>query len=484
MAGIGFELKKLFSEKSLFYRGRAYAASTIVIAGPLLLCVLIITASQLFLRYIEAPFTERELFLGAVQYSFIFSQLAAGGFVLLLARYLSDRIYSREENSILSSLYGVMITVLIAGGMTGMIFYSFSPLPLLFKFFAYMLFMQLMIIWIQTIYISALKEYRKIVYGFLTGVIVSILAIFTGYQLFDMTSAVDLLVTLNAGFFTILFLFFIEIKKRFPVNNGKYFEFLSYAARYPVLILIGFLYTLGLFGHNFIVWMSSAGITVAGTYRMAPLYDVPVFYAYLTILPAMIVFVVSLETAFYPHYQRFYKVVLGSSTLKEIRHAQDRMFGILSREITFVMEFQLFFTISALVFGGKILPITRSQVDIFNIVTVGGYFFITMFILMLVLLYFDDRKGAAAAMGSYTAGLLIITPFTVAFDNFGLSCFIAGVIGLAVALLRLQHISKTFGYYTFCSQPVMMKKHKEKVEGIVSRLNSLNGAGSDYETKK
>ncbi|TFE01719.1 exopolysaccharide Pel transporter PelG [Jeotgalibacillus salarius] len=484
MAGIGFELKRLFSEKSLFYRGRAYATSTIVIAGPLLLCILIITASQLFLRYIEAPFGQRELFLGAVQYSFIFSQLAAGGFVLLLSRYLSDQLYNKDENNILSSLYGVMITAIVLGGTVGMVFYLFSPLSLVFKVAAYLLFMQLMMIWIQTIYITALKEYRKLVYGFLTGVAASILAIWIGYQFFGMDSASGLLIALNAGFFIILSLFFIEIKKRFPVNNGKYFEYITYVARYPVLVIIGVLYTLGLFGHNFIVWMSSAGVTVGGTYRMAPFYDVPVFYAYLTILPAMIIFVVSLETAFYPHYQRFYKVVLSSSTLKEIKHAQDRMFGILSREITFVMEFQLFFTICALVFGGKILPITRSQVDIFNIVTVGGYFFITMFVLMLVLLYFDDRKGAAAAMGSYTVGLLVITPLTVSYDNFGLSCFIAGIIGLVVALLRLQHISKSFGYYTFCSQPLMMKKQKEKVESTVRRLNSLNGVGRDYETKK
>ncbi len=46
MAGIGFELKKLFKERSLFYDIKAYFISSLVSIGPVFLCILLITVMQ------------------------------------------------------------------------------------------------------------------------------------------------------------------------------------------------------------------------------------------------------------------------------------------------------------------------------------------------------------------------------------------------------------------------------------------------------
>ena len=44
MAGIGFELKKLFKDSGFFSNLRAYAYSALVSLGPFILCTIVIVA--------------------------------------------------------------------------------------------------------------------------------------------------------------------------------------------------------------------------------------------------------------------------------------------------------------------------------------------------------------------------------------------------------------------------------------------------------
>lgn len=483
MAGIGFQLKNLFKGNSFFWRMKAFAYSSVVIAGPMILCILLITLAQFSLGKLETPFSERELFLGGTLYSFVFSQLLTGGFTMVFSRYLADQIYLEKKENVLSSLYGVLALNLLIGGFTGLIFYLFSPLALPFKIVTYLFFMELVMVWLLSIYISALKKYMQLISGFAIGVLTSGVLILTGYLLFGLNKATIVFAWMDTGFFVIILFFFRSIKQHFPKNNQRYFDFLIYLQKYPSLFLIGFLYTLGLYGHSFIVWFSPLKVVAGHTFAMAPLYDVPVFYAYLTILPSMVMFVVSVETSFYEQYQKFYGLVLGSATLREIKEGQDKMFHVLSREFAFMMEFQLFFTICAISLGTQLLPLSTEQIDIFNIIAVGNFFFIMMFILVQILLYFDDRQGALMVIGCYCTGMLLFTAITIWFGNYGLSCFIAGVIGLGVALARIYHFSRNFGYYTFCFQPLIIKEEKRYTERIAAKLNSLNGMGGNYETK-
>ncbi|MED1568639.1 exopolysaccharide Pel transporter PelG [Bacillus paramycoides] len=484
MAGIGFQLKNLFKNNSFFWRIKAFAFSSIVIAGPMVLCIVLITLAQYFLTFMRTPFFEKELFQAAVLYSFIFSQLVTGGFTILFSRYLADQFYTGTEENILSSLYGILALSLFLGGTAGIIFYSFSPLDLPFKIVSYFFFIELIMIWVLTIYISALKKYMQVVKGFLTGVIVSAALIWLSYKFLALNNATGIFACLDAGFLVIIILFFRSIQAQFSENNQRYFDFLTYLEKYPSLFLIGLFYTLGIYGHSFIIWGSSIRVLVSGTFVISPIYDTPVFYAYLTIVPAMVMFVVSVETSFYEQYKNFYSMILGSATFNEIKEGQARMFKVLSREFLFMMEFQLFFTICSIALGTRLLPLTHEQVDIYNIVTVGNYFFIMMFILVQILLYFDDRKGALTVLSSYFLSIFLITPFTAGFESYGLSCFLAGFISLGFALKRISHYSKNFGYYTFCSQPIVLKEEKLFMKNVAEKLHSLNGLGGKYETKK
>jgi len=461
MAGIGFQLKKMFNGRGLLTNIRAYGYSTIVTVGPLALCILLMTGAQQLLLSVDTPHSERELFLASTEYALIFSQIITGGFNLIVSRYVADQIFMNQYKNILASMYGVMSICISIGGIIAFVFFSFSPLNLTFKFVSYIFFMELIIIWIQCMYVSALKDYMKIVKSFFIGVFISGLAIVVCIAFFKLKSATAMVICLDMGFFFMIVKFTQYIREFFKVNNYKYFGFIPYLKKYPLLFFCGFLYTLGLYGHNLVVWQSDLKYTVADTFVIAPYYDVPVFFAYLSVLPAMVLFVVSVETNFYSAYKTYYNRILNSFPLKDILLAKKDMFKILSLELTFIAEIQLLVAIISIAIGLKFLPLlgfTFDQIQIYIILVLGYLFFIIMYTIVLLLLYYDDQKGANWTTVIYTIGSMLLSVLFLHGGNFGFPVFISAFFSLLFGLWKLTHYLNNIDYYTFCSQPLIPKE--------------------------
>nr|WP_257989792.1 exopolysaccharide Pel transporter PelG [Bacillus infantis] len=478
MAGIGFQLKKLANNGKRYGGLRAFAYSSVIISGPMILCIVQLLIAQKLLAVSGAGFSERGLLLSGTMYSFVFSQIITGGFIMVVTRYVSDQIYLEKEDNILSSLYGVIAVILAAGGLISIVFYSFSPLAIPFKVVAYFFFIELLVINILAIYISAVKKYMQIVKAYIFGAIIAVMSMWLCMQVWDNLKAEHVLASMAAGFFVAIILLINSIKKRFPTANQHYFDFLPYMQKYPSLFFIGLFYVIGLFGPIFIVWGSEIQLKVSDTFVMAPFYDVPVFYAYLSIIPAMVKFVISMETSFFNVYKRYYGNITGQYSLMQINEARTKMFHVLTHELVYIMEFQLFFTILAIALGSTIIPLSTEQINIFNLLVIGNYFFIIMYILLQILLYFDDRKGAVLVISSYMSASLASMALIVAFGgNYGLSSFVSGIIGLITAFLRLNYYGKNIEYYTYCSQPMYSADKKGMIDNFAHRMNILNGGG-------
>lgn len=460
MAGIGFQLKKLFNEHGLLANVRAYGYSTVVTVGPLALCILLMTFVQVLLQAVNTPYAERELFLAGSQYALIFSQIITGGFNLTISRFVADQIFLEKYENILSSLYGVISICILLGGIIAFLFFINSPLDINFIFVTYLFFVELIIVWILCMYVSALKNYMKIVKSFLIGVTISGLTIFICIKIFQINSATAMMTCMDIGFLFMVVRFLQYIREFFKVNNFQYFRFLQYIKKYPLLFICGFLYTLGLYGHSFIVWLGPHQHKIGDTFVIAPFYDVPVFFAYLSVLPAMVLFVVSLETSFYTTYKTYYNRILNSFPLKDILSAKKDMFRVLSLELTFITEMQLFVAVCSIALGVKFLPLvglTFEQIQIFVMLVLGYLFFIIMYTVVLILLYYDDQQGACWTITIYTIGSMLLTLILLRFGNIGFSVFIIAFISLLFGLRKLTRYLNNIDYYTFCSQPLVPK---------------------------
>lgn len=478
MAGIGFQLKELYNQSNFFAQLRAYGFSAITAVGPMFLSILLITAAREWLMYLDTPTSEVNLFISSAQYVFIFSQILTGGFLFVISRFLADQTFMKKEESVLSSMYGAIGIVVLIGFIEAIIFYWSSPLSLMFKFISYIFFMELNIIWILTIYVSALRDYRKIVVSYVFGVSVAAIIIWAATGVLGIETAFAVFIGLDLGFLLIAIILLRNILVFFQQNNKQYFYFLTYMEKYPFLFFIGLFYYLGLYGHNFAVWLGDRKIFIADTFLMAPYYDTPVFYAYFSVLPALVLFMVTLETKFYVVYKKYYGRILNGFPLKEIEQAKQEMYRTLRFEILFLAQVQLLVTFIFLFIGINFLPflgLIQAQIDIFILIVLGSWFLSLLITFFLILLYFDERKAAFSLTGFYVVTSYLFTIlFSGQFGMHGAGMFIAVVLSFGYGAWLLIRQLNEIDYSTFCHQPIVYKEKITRTERLLRKVGNYD----------
>jgi uncharacterized membrane protein len=471
MAGIGFELKKLFRGQGFLSKVRAFAYSALVSLGPFIIATIIIASLILLMNLMDVSYKQRELFIATIVYSFIFSQIIASGFKMLVTRYISDQIYSERFNRILPSLYGVLSIVVIISGIVGALFLWNSPLPVYIKMVSYILFMELVVVFVMMEYLSTVKDYMRIVKCFLSGLAIIVSLSFVFLRFTNLDTVFALLMAMDIGFLAVVSFMMGYLQKIYGNPEKRYFDFLAYLDKFPSLFFVAFCYTLGLYIHNFIFWTSDLGVRIGGTYVYAPAYDVPTFYAFLSIMPAMVIFVVSVETNFYEKYRNYYSLITGRGNFSDIENARKEMTRSLWAEIRNIMELQLFFTLVFIAAGYYILPrlgLAQFSIDIFNILALGAYMCIIMMIIMLILLYFEDRAGALFVAVSFLLSNTLFTYLTMQYSEsiYGMGFFASAFFSLIIAVSELMLYLKNINYHTFCGQPIIYMQKK----GFFGRL--------------
>ncbi|MBD2867541.1 exopolysaccharide Pel transporter PelG [Paenibacillus arenilitoris] len=483
MAGIGFELRKLFNGHGLFNNVVAYAYSSLTTIGPMILCMFMVVGMQWLMTLSGVSFLEKELFLTTIVYCFIFSVLITGGLSMVLTRFIADMMYMKKYEHLLSSYYGSIAVCLPIGALTAWLFLRGMPVGPGYKIATYLLFSELIVIWLQTVHLSALKDYKRIVRSFLIGVVCATIGawLLLAYTPYD--NATSVLAAIAAGFFIVVLLSARHFEQFFPPRQSRiYWSFLSYLSKYPSLFFIGTFFYSGVYIHSFVYWTGSGHFRVADHYVISPFFDLPVFYAYLTVTPTLVTFVVSVETTFYEKFRAYYDKILSGGTLTDITLAKKEMQRTLIQEISFIMEVQLLFTVVSLALGIKLLPaigFSMEQFYAFAILALGYFLFIIAFIVMLLLLYFDDRKGVLLISGLFVVLNAAFTYWTMHSGYHGLGLFLAALLTLGAALGRLMLYLRNIDYYTFCSQPIaaprkssLVKRWRVKASTTVAVLAS------------
>ena len=450
MAGIGFELKKVFLNNRISSSVKGFSYAIFVTSGPMIINLLMISIVGKVLINSGASLQQRELFYASMTYSYIFSMLNVSGIIMTVSRYVSDKLYMEDTKDVLASMFGAISITVATGSVFGFIFYISSPIAFLFKLFSYLIFIELSVINILMVYVSAVKDYKKVALSFSIGLIVTIgIGIILNFFQIEILTA--MMAGLTIGFFVnILFLLFV-IKKFFKIMTNKVFDFILYLKKMPLLFLINLFYTAGLFGHNIIFWIwSDLSVKSMGTYLNAPSYDTAAFYSIFTIIPSLVVFVVKTETAFYTKYKEFCDSIINGGTFRDIKNAKNSMVAVLRNELSLIIKLQLIVTIIAIIIGATvILPITghnQETIKLFILLAIGYFLTYMTFIIMTVMLYFDNQEDTFRTALTFFSLTVIFTLITIylgeEFYGLGLSvaAFISMLYGGRLLLKTLDEV--------------------------------------------
>lgn len=471
MAGIGFELKKIFKDNSGILNAlKGYSVTAVVTEGPMILTMLMLFLIRYIMKYYHASYKEQEIFLFMITYVMIFSLILSNTVLMLVNRYISDCIYNEEIQNVLSSFFGITFLILLIGAPVAWIYVCTLPVSWSFRVAAVWQFCSMLVLWIQMAYLSAIKQYTYVLLGFLAGTISSVgaAAIMMGIGLDQLLAAMW---GAAIGFLIMMVLFMVQMIAYYPVGEFQLFGFFPAFDRYGSLVATGFLMAFGLYGHNFVFWFSEFRNQIFPTGVFCTRYDVPAFYATLTILPMLVQFVVSLETKFCVKNRLFFDTILYGGRLSEIRAAKQDMEKTLFRELAYMMEIQLIFTVFSVTFLGNFLKtagLDEGMTNIYRILCFGYCIYGLMKCIIIILLYFDDRKGACMSAGLFAATSVVLSALSlsVSAEFWGAGFLGAGILTTCYSMVRLKRYLKRLEYHVFCEQPLFV----EEKNGVFQKM--------------
>ena len=478
MAGIGFELKKLFSKKGILLQARANLYAGLVVAGPMILGALLLLGAKYISTYDGASTHQQDLIVVIITYSLLFSLILTSSLLFVLARYVADMLYDNEYHRILPSMYGAISGLLVIGSVFWLVFLYLSKLEFIYSLYSFILFCEGIVVWIQISYITAVKEYRGILVGFLMGILSGlILSLFLIFLKYDVVAS--LLAGACIAYGILLIDFTVILHRYFPMGTGSPFKFLEWIDKYPQLPFVGFFSTLGLFLHIILMWSSPWGIQIEGLFYHAPAHDIPALLAFFTSLFTTVNFVTAVEVNFYPKYRLYFSLLNGDGSLSDIEKAYDDMLEVLKQELFYLAIQQIFVTLFSIVFFGEVLSylklgFTASMIAMFRVLCVGYGLYAIGNCLMLFLLYFADNADALRAALALFVFNGLGTYYTILLSEtyYGFGFIIASTILYLVSLRLLFSYTNRLDYYIFTKQPVFFVQKKGLLTRLVQQLES------------
>lgn len=472
MAGIGFELKKLFAKNGIILRARANLYASLVVAGPMIMGVLLLLGAKFVSGFGGASGHEQDLIVVIITYSLLFSLLLASSLLFVLARFVADTLYVNAYERILPSMYGALSLLLVVGAILWSVFLLFSGVEIRYGIYSFLLFCEGLFVWIQINYITAIKEYRSILIGFVTGILTGLfIALLLIMLKYDVVSSVLAGACIAYGILVVDFT--LVLHKFFPIGSGNPLKFLEWLDEYPHLVFVGFFSTLALFAHLMIMWASPWGVSVVGLFYYAPPHDIPALFAFTTSLVTTVNFVTSVEVNFYPKYRLYFSLLNGTGSLSDIETAHEEMVAVLRQELLHLAVQQVFVTIVAVIVIGEILvyfPLgfTSMMISTFRILCVGYGAYAIGNSVMLFLLYFADNEDALWSVIPFLLINILGTLYTLTLPEsfYGVGFVVASMVYYLIAEVKLFSYTARLDFYILTKQPVFLIKRR----GFFSRL--------------
>ncbi len=460
MAGIGFELRQHLRKDTYAGVLRAYFLAGMVGSGPWVISI----SSMLFIGALaNAPGHEEAVtpFLATVTYLMACSLTLSGLLQLLFVRFVADRLFEEREDAVAPNLLGALLVTTAASGLCGTAVAA-SPIwehavppahegGIAFRALLVAAFVTLCNVWILSGLLSGVKSYRSVVAVFTLGYGLTVgLA-----PVFGHIGLAGYLAAFFVGHAVMLFAMLVLVLRRYRSHRFIAFEFLERTKIHPELALTGLLLNAAVWVDKFVFWMNPiTSEPLIGPIRHSVVYDVPIFVAYLSVIPGMSVFFVRIETDFAESYDRYYAAVRDGDTLAELQRLRFALAEAARSGINDIFRIQGLTVLVLLLVGEHVLALFRIPSFysyLFNIDVAGVGFQVLLLATLTILFYLDCRKLALYLAALFTAANLVLSIVSQhlgpRFYGFGflLAAALTSLVSLAVLSRKLDRLD----YETF-----------------------------------
>lgn len=403
MAGIGFELRKILKRNTLLSIVEAYGLAGLISSGPWVLSILaLLVIGIVSLGTFESYVITQFLIL--VTYLMAGSLIISGLFQLLLTRFISDLIYAKQEQRIVPNLLGAMfvttvLSAVLAGGILA-IAVEINPLTKVIILAAFVILCNQ---WLVLIFLSGLKEYYRIFFT-IAGCYGLMVVLCILVPPFGLTGFMAIFTFCQA---LLTFIFLYHVIRQFPAKRLISFEFIDHENVFFSLLFCGFFYNLGVWLDKFVFWSrDETSHQVFSFLRASYIYDLPIFIAYLAIVPGMAVFIMRMETDFSQACLKFYNTVREGGTLDEIYQLKDNMVLTCRHCMYEIFKVQGMTLVLLLLWSEDLLQALDIDLAYLHLLYVDliGVSLQVLVMAILNIMYYLDKRYAALALTLFMAG--------------------------------------------------------------------------------
>lgn len=460
MAGIGFELRHLLKQDTYLGAMRAYGYAALIGSGPWVISILAVMALGMLsvASHEGASWTADYItqFSVSVTWLIAASLILTGPFQLIFTRYVSDRLYEGNDGAIVPNMLGLMTLVTLLSGGVGLALAltSFAETPWAYRVMMLMSFVLLSNVWAVAVFVAGLKAYRQVLMAFLLGYLtmIGLGLLLKGF------GREGLLVAFAIGQAVLLFYLLGRVCRDYASDKAWDRDFLRWGRFKPRLLMIGLLYNLGVWVDKLAFWLSDiTSVQVIGPLRAAPLHDLPLFVAYLSIIPGMAIFLMRIETDFAEGCREFDRSIRAGRSLEEIEGWRLSMLSSVRRGILDIFKVQGVTVVLLLLAGPSLMQLLGFSwwyLPLFNVFLIGVAFQV-LFMAVLNVLFYLDRLSPALWL--CLAFVILNLGLTLLSQQLGTQYYGYGyaVSTLLVTLAGFQQLDRAFRdltYMTFMRQ--------------------------------
>lgn len=391
-------------------------------------------------------------FLVTVTYLMASSLIVTGGLQLFFTRFVSDQLFQKRAEVILPNLLGILLLVTLGAGVLGCaVLITVFDEPFVYRLLVLANFVVLCNLWLVIIFLSGMKAYNRILLIMAGGYSVMVASAF----LLRHWAVDGLLLALLIGHGCLFFMFLFDIVRDYDSDRLIAFDFLDRNKIFLSLLLTGFCYNLGIWIDKLIFWFNPAtSDQIVGPLRASMLYDLPIFLAYLAIIPGMAVFLVRIETDFAEWYERLFRAIRDGETLQHIGHLKNEMTLSIRQGLQEICKVQGLTVVLLLLFAPNLLDwlgMSRYYLPLFYVDLVGVSVQVVFMALLNVFFYLDKRVVVLQLCGLFVVlnTLLTLLSQYLGPSFFGYGFTVSLVCCVFVALVRLNRALDELKYDTF-----------------------------------
>ncbi len=453
MAGIGFELRHMSRSESYWGLLRAYAYAGAIGSGPWVLSILAVLILGFLSIGVVIPPRLINQFQVTVTWLIACSLIYTGSAQLGYTRYIADRLFQREQKSVVPTLNALLLVILAPGFGLGIaaIWLLVPDTSLSYRLILLTTFLVLSAVWLLTVLLSGLKRYRGLLLLYALGY-GSALGLGLSLRFLDLNG---LLLGFLLGQFLLLTGMMMLVWREYPSIRLFDFDFLGRRHIRPWLLAAGMFFNLGVWADKFLFWLwPPTSRAIIGHLRASIIYDTPIFLAYFTIIPGMAVFLLRMETDFAHAYERYYEAVRSGGALSTLRDYRVEMVRAARKGLYDIIKVQgvtLFFVIALGPRLLKVFGLTSLYAPLLNIDSIGVALQVLLMAALNILFYLDRLRAAALITILLFVSNFALSALTLYLGPFYFGYGFAGAMLIAAlaALAVTDRVLDRLNYETF-----------------------------------